>query len=146
MDSPAALPTPEPTQQAVSYQSVAVAALQDEVTALRSEISSLQTQLSQYRNQSHGQSSIQPTCSDSPRRDFRVTFFVFKVEKNISLGNIVNIFSIKADKRKLEFAGTPNSALLSSFTTFANTAYTQKHYKRRSACFEDGRKSEAPKN
>ena len=72
LDSPAALPTPEPTQQAVSYQSVAVAALQDEVSALRSEISTLQAQLAQCRNQSHGQSSIQPTCSDSPRRDFRV--------------------------------------------------------------------------
>ncbi|XP_033219789.1 colorectal mutant cancer protein isoform X4 [Belonocnema kinseyi] len=71
LESPAALPTPETTQQAVSYQSVAVEALQDEVTALRSEISTLQTQLAQCRNQSHGQSSVQPTCSDSPRRDLR---------------------------------------------------------------------------
>ncbi|XP_043480973.1 colorectal mutant cancer protein [Leptopilina heterotoma] len=71
LDSPADLPTPETTQQTVSYQNVAVAALQDEVIALRSEISSLHIQLAQYRNQSHGQCSAQPTCSDSPRRDFR---------------------------------------------------------------------------
>ncbi|XP_043524545.1 colorectal mutant cancer protein isoform X3 [Frieseomelitta varia] len=45
LDSPAALPTPEPTQQAASCQSVAVAALQEEVTALRAEIASLQAQL-----------------------------------------------------------------------------------------------------
>lgn len=88
LDSPAALPTPEPTQQAVSYQNVAVAALQDEVTALRSEISSLQIQLAQYRNQSHGQSSAQPTCSDSPRRDFRVRSIKIMFLKMLNLNKV----------------------------------------------------------
>ncbi|XP_072767722.1 colorectal mutant cancer protein isoform X4 [Anoplolepis gracilipes] len=65
LDSPAALPTPEPTQQAVSCQSVAVATLQEEITALRAEITSLQTQLAHFKNQR------QTTGSDSPRREIR---------------------------------------------------------------------------
>ncbi|XP_015434832.1 PREDICTED: colorectal mutant cancer protein [Dufourea novaeangliae] len=67
LDSPAALPTPEPTQQAASCQSVAVAALQDEVTALRAEISNLQAQLAHSRNQR------QQAGSESPRRELRTT-------------------------------------------------------------------------
>ncbi|XP_024938476.1 colorectal mutant cancer protein isoform X2 [Cephus cinctus] len=69
LDSPAALPTPEPTQQAASCQSVIVAALQDEVTALRTEIANLQSQLVQVKNQ--GQTTQQPTRCNSPRRDPR---------------------------------------------------------------------------
>ncbi|XP_018407639.1 PREDICTED: colorectal mutant cancer protein [Cyphomyrmex costatus] len=68
-DSPAALPTPEPTQQAVSCQSVAVATLQEEITALRAEITSLQAQLVHFKSQSSNQR--QTTSSDSPRRELR---------------------------------------------------------------------------
>ncbi|XP_031843276.1 colorectal mutant cancer protein isoform X2 [Nomia melanderi] len=68
LDSPAALPTPEPTQQAASCQSVAVAALQDEVTALRAEIASLQTQLANFKNQANNR---QQAGSESPRRELR---------------------------------------------------------------------------
>lgn len=70
MDSPAALPTPEPTQQAASCQSVAVAALQEEVTALRAEIASLQAQLANFKNQANNQR--QQAGSESPRREARV--------------------------------------------------------------------------
>ncbi|XP_046432887.1 colorectal mutant cancer protein isoform X2 [Neodiprion fabricii] len=70
LESPAALPTPEPTQQAASCQSVAVAALQDEVNALKAEIASLQAQLAQCKSQ--GQNNLPATRSDSPRRDMRV--------------------------------------------------------------------------
>ncbi|XP_071565423.1 colorectal mutant cancer protein isoform X3 [Temnothorax nylanderi] len=66
-DSPAALPTPEPTQQAASYQSVAVATLQEEITALRAEITSLQAQLVHFKSQSQRQTA----SSDSPRRELR---------------------------------------------------------------------------
>lgn len=69
MDSPAALPTPEPTQQAASCQSVAVAALQEEVTALRAEIASLQAQLANFKNQANNQR--QQAGSESPRREAR---------------------------------------------------------------------------
>ncbi|XP_017758142.1 PREDICTED: colorectal mutant cancer protein isoform X2 [Eufriesea mexicana] len=69
LDSPAALPTPEPTQQAASCQSVAVAALQEEVTALRAEISSLQAQLANFKNQASNQR--QQAGSESPRRETR---------------------------------------------------------------------------
>ncbi|XP_011254084.1 colorectal mutant cancer protein isoform X1 [Camponotus floridanus] len=69
LDSPAALPTPEPTQQAMSCQSVAVATLQEEITALRAEITSLQTQLAHFKNQTGNQK--QTTGSDSPRRELR---------------------------------------------------------------------------
>ncbi|XP_014481651.1 PREDICTED: colorectal mutant cancer protein isoform X3 [Dinoponera quadriceps] len=69
LDSPAALPTPEPTQQAASCQSVAVATLQEEVTALRTEIASLQAQLAHFKNQTGSQR--QTTGSDSPRREIR---------------------------------------------------------------------------
>ncbi|XP_076394870.1 colorectal mutant cancer protein isoform X2 [Megachile rotundata] len=69
LDSPAALPTPEPAQQTNSCQSVAVAALQEEVTALRAEIASLQGQLVNYKNQNcHHR---QQADSDSPRREPR---------------------------------------------------------------------------
>ncbi|TGZ49386.1 Colorectal mutant cancer protein [Temnothorax longispinosus] len=64
-DSPAALPTPEPTQQAASCQSVAVATLQEEITALRAEITSLQAQLVHFKSQR------QTASSDSPRRELR---------------------------------------------------------------------------
>ncbi|XP_076242317.1 colorectal mutant cancer protein isoform X2 [Calliopsis andreniformis] len=57
LDSPAALPTPEPAQQAASCQSVAVAALQEEVTALRAEIATLQAQLANFKNQTRGNTS-----------------------------------------------------------------------------------------
>lgn len=70
LDSPAALPTPEPTQQAASCQSVAVAALQEEVTALRAEIASLQAQLANFKNQANNQR--QQAGSESPRREARV--------------------------------------------------------------------------
>lgn len=69
LDSPAALPTPEPTQQAASCQSVAVAALQEEVTALRAEIASLQAQLANFKNQANNQR--QQAGSESPRREAR---------------------------------------------------------------------------
>lgn len=69
LDSPAALPTPEPTQQAASCQSVAVAALQEEVTALRAEIASLQAQLANFKNQANNQR--QQADSESPRREAR---------------------------------------------------------------------------
>ncbi|XP_067217257.1 colorectal mutant cancer protein isoform X3 [Linepithema humile] len=69
LDSPAALPTPEPTQQAASCQSVAVATLQEEITALRAEIASLQAQLTHFKNQTGNQR--QTTGSDSPRRELR---------------------------------------------------------------------------
>ncbi|XP_012529527.1 colorectal mutant cancer protein [Monomorium pharaonis] len=69
LDSPAALPTPEPTQQAASCQSVAVATLQEEITALRAEITSLQAQLVHFKSQSGNQR--QTAGSDSPRREFR---------------------------------------------------------------------------
>ncbi|XP_071866392.1 colorectal mutant cancer protein isoform X1 [Bombus fervidus] len=69
LDSPAALPTPEPTQQAASCQSVAVAALQEEVTALRAEIASLQAQLANFKNQANNQR--QQADSESPRREIR---------------------------------------------------------------------------
>ncbi|XP_026831011.1 colorectal mutant cancer protein isoform X1 [Ooceraea biroi] len=65
LDSPAALPTPEPTQQAASCQSVAVETLQEEITALRAEITSLQAQLAHFKSQR------QTTGSDSPRRELR---------------------------------------------------------------------------
>ncbi|XP_050462956.1 colorectal mutant cancer protein isoform X3 [Cataglyphis hispanica] len=71
LDSPAALPTPEPTQQAVSCQSVAVATLQEEITALRAEITSLQAQLAHFKNQSQTGNQRQTTGSDSPRRELR---------------------------------------------------------------------------
>ncbi|KAG9428298.1 Colorectal mutant cancer protein [Apis mellifera carnica] len=71
LDSPAALPTPEPTQQAASCQSVAVAALQEEVTALRAEIASLQAQLANFKNQANNQR--QQADSESPRREARAT-------------------------------------------------------------------------
>ncbi|XP_048513861.1 colorectal mutant cancer protein isoform X3 [Athalia rosae] len=70
LESPAALPTPEPTQQAASCQSVVVAALQDEVNALKTEIASLQAQLAQYKNQ--GQNNFPANRSDSLRRDLRI--------------------------------------------------------------------------
>lgn len=70
LDSPAALPTPEPTQQAASCQSVAMAALQEEVTALRAEIASLQAQLVNFKNQAGNQR--QQAGSESPRREVRV--------------------------------------------------------------------------
>lgn len=70
LDSPAALPTPEPTQQAASCRSVAVAALQEEVTALRAEIASLQAQLANFKNQASNQR--QQAGSESPRREVRV--------------------------------------------------------------------------
>ncbi|XP_035737066.1 colorectal mutant cancer protein-like isoform X3 [Vespa mandarinia] len=70
LDSPAALPTPEPTQPAASCQSVAVATLQEEVTALRAEIVSLQAQLAQFKNQ--GQNGNQGQLNgDSPRREHK---------------------------------------------------------------------------
>ncbi|XP_029669137.1 colorectal mutant cancer protein isoform X1 [Formica exsecta] len=69
LDSPAALPTPEPTQQAMSCQSVAVATLQEETMALRAEITSLQAQLAHFKNQTGNQR--QTTGSDSPRRELR---------------------------------------------------------------------------
>ncbi|XP_076631367.1 colorectal mutant cancer protein isoform X3 [Colletes latitarsis] len=69
LDSPAALPTPEPAQQAASCQSVAVATLQEEVTALRAEIATLQTQLANFKNQSNNQ--WQQADSESPRRETR---------------------------------------------------------------------------
>ncbi|CAK9807668.1 Colorectal mutant cancer protein [Anthophora quadrimaculata] len=69
LDSPAALPTPEPAQQEASCQSVAVAALQDEVTALRTEIASLQSQLVNFKNQASNQR--QQAGSESPRRESR---------------------------------------------------------------------------
>ncbi|XP_017791820.1 PREDICTED: colorectal mutant cancer protein [Habropoda laboriosa] len=69
LDSPAALPTPEPTQQDASCQSVAVAALQEEVTALRTEIASLQSQLVNFKNQASNQR--QQAGSESPRRESR---------------------------------------------------------------------------
>ncbi|XP_043268351.1 colorectal mutant cancer protein [Venturia canescens] len=69
LDSPAALPTPEPTQPAVSCQSVAVATLQEEVSALRAEIAILHSQLAQYKNQGQNSNHGQLTSSDSPRRD-----------------------------------------------------------------------------
>ncbi|KAL6423766.1 hypothetical protein ACFW04_010323 [Cataglyphis niger] len=71
LDSPAALPTPEPTQQAISCQSVAVATLQEEITALRAEITSLQAQLAHFKNQSQTGNQRQTTGSDSPRRELR---------------------------------------------------------------------------
>ncbi|XP_066598786.1 colorectal mutant cancer protein isoform X1 [Prorops nasuta] len=71
LDSPAALPTPEPTQPAASCQSVAVAALQDEVTALKAEIASLQAQLIHAKSQNLSSNVGQLTNSDSPRRDVR---------------------------------------------------------------------------
>lgn len=86
MDSPAALPTPDPTQQAASCQSVAVATLQEEITALRAEITSLQAQLVHFKNQNGNQR--QTVSSDSPRREFRVSSsspeidLSFKQEKN----------------------------------------------------------------
>ncbi|XP_032663341.1 colorectal mutant cancer protein isoform X2 [Odontomachus brunneus] len=70
-DSPAALPTPEPTQQAASCQSVAVATLQEEITALRAEIASLQAQLAHFKSQNHAGSQRQTAGSDSPRREIR---------------------------------------------------------------------------
>lgn len=70
LDSPAALPTPEPTQQAASCQSVAVAALQEETAALRAEIASLQAQLANFKNQASNQR--QQAGSESPRRESRV--------------------------------------------------------------------------
>lgn len=69
LDSPAALPTPEPTQQAASCQSVAVAALQEETAALRAEIASLQAQLANFKNQASNQR--QQAGSESPRRESR---------------------------------------------------------------------------
>ncbi|KOX72327.1 Colorectal mutant cancer protein [Melipona quadrifasciata] len=69
LDSPAALPTPEPTQQAASCQSVAMAALQEEVTALRAEIASLQAQLVNFKSQAGNQR--QQAGSESPRRETR---------------------------------------------------------------------------
>lgn len=73
LDSPAELPTPEPTQRATSCQNIAVATLQEEVIALRAEIAILQAQLSQFRNQG-GQSSHHGHLgsSDSPKRDLKV--------------------------------------------------------------------------
>ncbi|XP_053977946.1 colorectal mutant cancer protein isoform X1 [Hylaeus volcanicus] len=70
LDSPAALPTPEPTHQAASCQSVAVATLQEEITALRAEIASLQTQLASCKNQASSQKQHQ-LDSESPRREPR---------------------------------------------------------------------------
>ncbi|XP_053996189.1 colorectal mutant cancer protein [Hylaeus anthracinus] len=70
LDSPAALPTPEPTHQAVSCQSVAVATLQEEITALRAEIASLQTQLASCKNHASSQKQHQ-LDSESPRREPR---------------------------------------------------------------------------
>ncbi|XP_020292102.1 colorectal mutant cancer protein isoform X2 [Pseudomyrmex gracilis] len=71
-DSPAALPTPEPTQQAASCQSVAVETLQEEITALRAEISSLQAQLAHFKSQNQTGNQRQQTAgSDSPRRELR---------------------------------------------------------------------------
>ncbi|XP_011639753.1 colorectal mutant cancer protein isoform X2 [Pogonomyrmex barbatus] len=72
LDSPAALPTPEPTQQAASCQSVAVATLQEEITALRAEITSLQAQLIHFKSQSQSGNQRQTTSSDSPRRELRM--------------------------------------------------------------------------
>ncbi|XP_057320463.1 colorectal mutant cancer protein [Microplitis mediator] len=63
--SPAALPTPEPNQQEITCQSIAVASLQDEVIALKAEIAHLQSQLMQFKN------SGQNNSSDSPRRDHK---------------------------------------------------------------------------
>ncbi|XP_063979166.1 colorectal mutant cancer protein isoform X1 [Diachasmimorpha longicaudata] len=72
LDSPAALPTPEPTQQAASCQSVAVATLQEEVNALRAEIATLQAQLAQFRGHpGPNNHSGHHGSSDSPRRDHR---------------------------------------------------------------------------
>ncbi|XP_044010602.1 colorectal mutant cancer protein isoform X2 [Aphidius gifuensis] len=72
LDSPAALPTPEPTNQAVSCQSVAVATLQEEVNALRAELTNLHGQLAQFRGHGGQNSHVgQNTSSDSPRRDHR---------------------------------------------------------------------------
>ncbi|KAM0725925.1 Colorectal mutant cancer protein [Formica fusca] len=71
LDSPAALPTPEPTQQAMSCQSVAVATLQEETMALRAEITSLQAQLAHFKNQNQTGNQRQTTGSDSPRRELR---------------------------------------------------------------------------
>ncbi|XP_017889893.1 colorectal mutant cancer protein isoform X2 [Ceratina calcarata] len=68
LDSPAALPTPEPTQQVASCQSVVVAALQEEVTTLRAEIASLQAQLANFKNQANSQ---RQQGSESPRRESR---------------------------------------------------------------------------
>ncbi|KAG7190612.1 hypothetical protein KM043_006699 [Ampulex compressa] len=65
LDSPAALPTPEPTQQGASCQSVAVAALQEEVAILKAEIINLQNQLANFKNQRP------PVNSESPRREFK---------------------------------------------------------------------------
>lgn len=72
-DSPAALPTPEPTQQAASCQSVAVATLQEETMALRAEIASLQAQLAHFKSQNQTGNQRQTTGSDSPRRELRVS-------------------------------------------------------------------------
>ncbi|XP_034948586.1 LOW QUALITY PROTEIN: colorectal mutant cancer protein [Chelonus insularis] len=71
-DSPAALPTPEPTQGEVSCQSVAVATLQEEVNALRAEISALQAQLAQCKghNEPNNHHGLVSNC-DSPKRDHR---------------------------------------------------------------------------
>ncbi|XP_025155488.1 colorectal mutant cancer protein isoform X2 [Harpegnathos saltator] len=71
LGSPAALPTPEPTQQAASCQSVAVATLQEEITALRAEIVSLQAQLAHFKSQNQAGSQRQTAGSDSPRREIR---------------------------------------------------------------------------
>ncbi|XP_018364616.1 PREDICTED: colorectal mutant cancer protein isoform X2 [Trachymyrmex cornetzi] len=66
LDSPAALPTPEPTQQAASCQSVAVATLQEEITALRAEITSLQAQLIHFKSQSSNQRQTTRGNTSSP--------------------------------------------------------------------------------
>ncbi|XP_018311347.1 colorectal mutant cancer protein isoform X2 [Mycetomoellerius zeteki] len=66
LDSPAALPTPEPTQQAASCQSVAVATLQEEITALRAEITSLQAQLVHFKSQSSNQRQTTRGNTSSP--------------------------------------------------------------------------------
>ncbi|KAK0159334.1 hypothetical protein PV328_010221 [Microctonus aethiopoides] len=72
LDSPAELPTPEPTQRATSCQNIVVATLQEEVIALRAEIAILQAQLSQFKSPG-GQPSHHGHLgsSDSPKRDLK---------------------------------------------------------------------------
>lgn len=91
-DSPAALPTPEPTQQAASCQSVAVETLQEEITALRAEISSLQAQLAHFKSQT-GNQRQQTAGSDSPRRELRVSNFLefvfYKIRTQFSVNRVI---------------------------------------------------------
>lgn len=95
LDSPAALPTPEPTQQAASCQSVAVAALQEEVTALRAEIASLQAQLANFKNQANNQR--QQAGSESPRREARVGSNLTYCDVSRVTRTVNAIFTIKTE-------------------------------------------------